>query len=430
MYQRHAMDRASRLLDAFPVVVITGARQVGKTTLARLLLERTGGLYVTLDDLAVADRAARDPRGLVRGSTDGLLVIDEVQLVPDLLREVKLAVDEEPERRFLLTGSANLLTMKPVTESLAGRSAWLEIGPLLWSELADIERPRTIETAFEAASAEEYAASVESRAGAADRSALDAVRRLAVSGSMPGALTFDEEMRAAWHEAYRTTFLERDLRQLGNVEYLPDFNRTLALVMHRTANVLNMSSLGSDVGVTHKTIKRYLGLLETGYQLRLLAPYFANVGKRLIRSPKTLARDTGMAAHIMGVRTWPEAVSSGRDGALLETWVIAEVLALDTLASRPAAPHYWRTSGGAEIDLVLELGEAVVGIEVKSRATIRYEDTAALRSFRSDLGARFRLGVIANLGTEVRVLDDRIVAVPIPMLLGAGAPAIPEIVPL
>jgi len=424
------MERITRLLDVFPVVVITGARQVGKTTLARLVMEGADGLYVTLDELAVADRAARDPRGLVRGLTEGLLVIDEVQLVPDLLREVKLAVDEEPGRRFLLTGSANLLKMKHVTESLAGRSAWLELGPLLWSELGGLERPRTVKAAFDARSAEEYAATVSAQAGPADNSALDAVRRLTVSGSMPGVIPLDGEMRYAWYEAYRTTFLERDLRQLGSVDNLPDFNRALALVMHRTGNVLNMSSLGSDVGVTHKTIKRYLGLLETGYQLRFLPPYFANVGKRLVRSPKIFACDVGLAAYIMGVRSWLEAVGSGREGALLETWVIAEVLALDSLAARPAAPHYWRTSGGAEIDLVLERGEAVVGIEVKSRATIRYADTAALRSLRTDLDGRFKLGIIANLGTEVRVVDDRIVVVPVPMLLGAGSPAIPSVVPL
>ncbi len=430
LYSRHAAERATRLLDAFPVVVITGARQVGKTALAHLLVEAAGGTYVTLDDLAVADRAARDPRGLVRGSAEGLLAVDEVQLVPDLLREVKLAVDEDPSRRFLLTGSANLLKMKDVTESLAGRSAWLEIGPLTWSELGGLSRPRTIDAAFEAASAEEYAEMIAADAGPADLRGLDTVRRLIVGGSMPGVLTLDEEMRAAWYEGYRTTFLERDLRQLGNVEDLGDLNRTLALVMHRTANILNMSSLGSDVGITHKTVKRYLGLLDTGYQLRLLAPYYANVGKRLVRSPKVFACDAGMASHIMGVRSWQEAVSSGRDGALLETWVIAQALALDEFASRPAAAHYWRTSGGAEVDLLLERGESVVGIEVKSRATIRYADTASLRSIREDLGGRFKLGIIANLGTEVRVVDERIVVVPVPMLLGVGSPAIPELVAL
>lgn len=430
LFSRHATERAAHLLNAFPVVVITGARQVGKTTLARLLVEAAGGDYVTLDDLAVADRAARDPRGLVRGAAEGLLAIDEVQLVPDLLREVKLAVDEEPGRRFLLTGSANLLKMKSVTESLAGRSAWLEIGPLSWSELAGMPRPRTIDVAFDTISAEEYAETITTFAGPSDHHALDTARGLIVGGSMPRVLTLDEEMKAVWYEGYRTTFLERDLRQLGNVEDLGDFNRTLALVMHRTANILNMSSLGSDVGITHKTVKRYLGLLETGYQLRLLPPYYANVGKRLVRSPKVFARDAGMASHIMGVRSWQEAVSSGRDGALLETWAIAEVLALDALASRPASAHYWRTSGGAEVDLLLERGESVVGIEVKSRATIRYADTASLRSIREDLGERFKLGIIANLGTEVRVVDDRIVVVPVPMLLGAGSPAIPELVAL
>jgi predicted AAA+ superfamily ATPase len=413
--RRHALERLKKLLGAFPVVAITGARQVGKSTLAQMALGEVGGVYRTLDAIATRSQAIEDAEGFV-GATDGLTVIDEIQLVPGLLRAIKLSVDiDRRPGRFLITGSANLLKMRTVTESLAGRSAWLELGPLSWPEIVGAPMPRVLDVAFAAKDASEFLSAV-----AKPSSHLaEATRIRAIAGGMPPTLGLDSDLRREWYDGYRQTFIERDLRQLSQIENLPEFSRLLSLAMLRTGGVLNKSDLGSDAGLAYPTLRRYLGILEVAYQVWELAPYFVNAGKRLVKTPKLYAGDVGMAAHIANIRSWDDATSMARDGALLETWVMNEIVAANQLAEVRSSLAYWRRSAGPEVDCVLERGDAVVGIEVKATGTVSSSDTRGLRALRDDLGPRFRLGIVAHTGLRAEVLDSRLVTLPIASLLGA-----------
>ena len=398
------------------VVVVTGARQVGKSTLARQVLDQLGGTYLTLDEPATLATASSDPDGLV-AETHGLTVIDEVQRAPDLLRAVKLAVDRDPRPgRFLLTGSANLLTMRTVAESLAGRAGYLELLPLAWSEVVRAPLPTSIDAAFAAASAGEFLTALP----APPEGAAAAAREQALAGGMPATLGFDRQQRRAWYDGYRITFLERDLRQLSEITAIPEFGRLMSLALLRTGGLLNKSGLAVDAGLSVSTVDRYLNLLQVAYQVRLLQPYFVNLGKRLVKSPRVFAVDTGAVAWAAQLTDWAAAAAAARDGALLETFALSDIMAWDGLSGE-SRYSFWRTGAGAEVDLVIERGEAVVGIEIKSSVSVGARDLSGLRALRADLGPRFKLGILAYLGGEARVLDPTLVAVPLASLLGVGA---------
>lgn len=419
---RHLAGVVDGLLDAFRVVVVTGARQVGKSTLARAVLERRPGSYLTLDRPDVLERATRDPLSIAEAHACGLTVIDEVQLAPDLLRTVKLAVDQdERPGAFLLTGSANLLRMSAVTESLAGRAAYVELGPLTLSERLCTPLPRTLDAAFASRTAEEFLAALPVGEPAAAFDLREAVCDAVVTGGMPGTLSMSAEVRRRWYDSYLSTFVERDLWQLGRVDDVPAFRRLYALAMLRTAGLVNRSDLAADAGMDHRTVTRYLDLLDVGYQLRTLTPYATSASKRLVKMPKIYARDSGMAAHISRIENWETALATGAAGRLLEGWAIGELLALDALAGTGSAASFWRTSAGSEVDLLLERGTDIVAIEVKASATVRWSDARALIGLRATFGSRFRMGIIAYLGAEVRMLGDRVCAAPIWTLLGACA---------
>lgn len=423
---RHLTETVLDLLGEFRVVVVTGARQVGKSTLARAVLRQRPGGYLTLDQPDVRERAIADPLGLVSSTGDGLTVIDEVQLAPELLRAVKLAVDRDGRPgAFLLTGSANLLRMRDVSESLAGRAAYVELGPLTLSETTGAPPPRTTDAAFDSSSADAFLSALPASGAGSAGGLRDLVGEAVVGGGMPGTLGMDAQARRRWYAAYLSTFVERDLWQLGRVDDVVAFRRLYALAMLRTAGLLNRADLAADAALDHRTSSRYLDLLDIGYQLRTLPPYAASVTKRLVRMPKLFARDSGMAAHVCRVDTWADARETGLAGALFETWMLAELTAIDALSDAPSGAHFWRTSAGSEVDLLLERGTGLVGIEMKAAETIRWADSRALAAVRDEFGERFRMGVVAYLGSEARVLDDRIVAVPAWTLLGAGNEAPP-----
>ncbi len=420
---RHWSATVSELLDGFPVVVLSGARQVGKSTIALALARERGGTYLTLDDVSIRTQALADPDGLV-GGQQGFVVFDEVQTVPDLLRAIKLSVDRDRRPgRFLLTGSANLLRQRTVGESLAGRSAWIELPPLLWSEIAQRPFPKTLDAAFAAGDA----ADLVRQMPAASLDRIAEARTRAIAGGMPPTLPLSETLRRAWYDGYRQTFLERDLRQLADIENLPEFVRLLNVAALRTATLLNQSALARDVGLSHATLRRYLSLLEVAYQFYELPPYFANLGKRLVKTPKLYAVDVGLVAYLGGLVSWNDAAAQGRAGAMLETWAIGELRALDRLSSAQSTMSFYRTSSGSEVDLVLERGPRIVAIEVKAGTSVGSGDLAGLSELRDRLGARFHLGIVATLGETAVVLGDRLCAIPLPSLLGVTAePSVPR----
>lgn len=418
MLRRHLDTPLARALGEFPAVTLLGGRQVGKTTLARSLASgRWPAGYVTLDDRAVLDAALRDPDGFV----DGLalpVVLDEVQRAPDLLRSVKRAVDRN--RRpgmFLITGSANLLTMKSVSESLAGRAAVFELCPFSWAELHRAAPPATVEALFSCRTARAFLEALPAQSTRVPRNQV--VRRMLAGGYPVPALMSGGAARSQWLESYRQTYLERDVRDLASVASLPDFGRLLTAAALRTGQLLNTAEISRDLGISHNTVRRHLGLLEVTYQAATVRPYFANVGKRLVKTPKLYFNDTGMAAHLMVAGDWATLERQGRAGALVETWAASELRKLLALAEKRTELLFWRTHAGREVDFILARGDRLAAVEVKWAQKIDARDIAGLQGCREDLKESLGLAVVLYAGSQALALDNRTVAVPLPLFFGA-----------
>lgn len=385
-------------LRAMPALVVTGARQVGKSTLAQRL---TPGKrrYYTLDDLDVLDAARRDPEALVGG--DDPVTLDEIQRAPELLRAVKRAIDRKRSPgRFLLTGSANLLLMRQVSESLAGRASYLTLWPMtrreqrgdggagLWEELLATPEKRWLELL--AAQPEEP----------------EDWRSLALRGGFPApalALARPAE-RAVWFDGYVRTYLERDLQDLASIAALPDFRRLMRAACLRLGQLINQTELGRDVGLPQPTVHRWLNLLETSYLLVRLPAYAVNRTKRLIKSPKLYWGDTGVALHLAG------AAEPG--GAHLENLVLHDLLAWHDARLERAELGYWRTATGEEVDFVIETEGRLLPIEVKAGARPRLAEAAHLRSFRAEYGNKARAGLLLHTGTTLEWLAPDVLAAP------------------
>lgn len=420
MIERHIQERITESLQDFPVVLITGARQVGKSTLAQALLsEAWRATYLTLDDRTVLDAVLRDPDGFIDGNPPPL-ILDEVQRAPDLLRAIKRAVDRDRKPGcYLLTGSANLMTLRTVSESLAGRVALHTLYPFSWSELVGQKNPSGIlDYLFES----DHAGVLIERLPRGTVPVLreDIMDRILAGGYPTPALMESVRSRSRWFASYRQTYLERDLRDLANIEYLPEFNRLLSLAAVRTGQLLNYADISRDLGLPYTTLRRYIGLLEVTYQIHLVQPYFANIGKRLMKTPKMHFADTGMACHLGAVEEWSFLERQGRTGALVETWVAAELQKMMDLCDRQTRLLFWRTHAGQEVDFVIERGESLVGIEVKWTKKVNDRDLAGLRSCRGYLGDRLRMSVLLYPGDTVVALDDRTVAIPMSVFFGVA----------
>lgn len=387
------LDRALR---SAPVVVVSGARQTGKSTLVRAL---PGRRYVTLDDLDVRERAQREPDALLSGREP--LTIDEVQRTPELLHAIKRAVDTRRiAGRFVLTGSADLRLMKAVSESLAGRVVHLGLRPMTRTELLGEGRAGRWSELI-AAKDEDWpdvlSAPVAARAD---------WRALARMGGYPTAAHELEEdgAREQWFAGYTQTYLERDLRELSAIGSLVDFRRLMRAACLRIGNLVNQTELGRDVGLPQPTIRRHLGLLELSYQLVSLPAYAVNRTKRLIKSPKLYWGDTGLAMFLAG-ETEPR-------GAHLENLVLADLLAWTGAQVDPPSVLHWRTASGDEVDFVVEGKRTLLPIEVKSSTRVRVDDARGLRAFHGEHGRRSRAGLLLHDGTQVEWLTDRVLAAP------------------
>jgi predicted AAA+ superfamily ATPase len=418
MIRRHLYEIILESLQDFPVVLLTGARQVGKSTLAQALpSERWPAAYLSLDDRTILDAALRDPDGLVTG-TPPPVIIDEVQRAPDLLRAIKRVVDRDHKPgQFLLTGSVNLMTLKTVSESLAGRVVLHELHPFSWSEWAGREPPTSIlRGLFECENSKDILLRLP-RSSVAD--CREGIKERILAGGYPRpTLMKSARSRTRWFEGYRQTYLERDLRDMANLEHLPDFNRLLILSALRSGQLINYSDLSRDLGLPFTTLRRYMGLLELSYQVFLVRPYFANVGKRMVKTPKLYFGDTGMACHLAVVENWSVLERQGRTGALVETWVAGELRKLLSLYDHRMQLMFWRTHTGQEVDFLIERGEELAAIEVKWSQQIVERDLAGLHSCSRDLGKRIRLSLVLYPGNNVFAFDARTIAIPMSVFFG------------
>lgn len=402
-----------RLLEALadtPVVLLVGPRQAGKSTLAQgLAAGPHPAQYVSFDDLPQLDAAQRDPVGFVDGFR-GPVVLDEIQRAPELLLPIKAAVDRDRRPgRFLLTGSARVTLLPTVSESLAGRIEPHTLWPLSQSEL-EIRSGGLVDRLF--------SPQPPADAPAVDRA--DLIERVTVGG-FPEAVTRKRgTRREQWFASYLTSIVQRDLRDLANIERATAIPRVLTSLAQRVRAPLNKADLSSAVGIPRTTLDRYVTLLELAFLVQSLPGWHTSRVKQLTKAPKLLLVDSGLLVHLLDASPERLARDEGLLGTVLECFVGMELVKQLGWSEVRASPFHLRTAAGREIDFVLEARDGgVVGIEVKAAATVRGDDFRHLASLRDRIGERFRRGVVLHPGSTVLPFGDRLEAWPLAALWAA-----------
>jgi len=377
---RHLTPALLAAAEQLPIVSLTGPRQSGKTTLAKMAFP--GHSYINLEAPEVGEAAREDPRGFLR-RLPGPAIIDEAQRAPELFSYLQLAVDEdETPGRFILTGSQNFLLSERISQTLAGRCAILNLLPFSVAELEG----RPARDPFEALQG----------SPAKLESSLD---ELLFRGLYPRVHRPKMDARS-WLADYVATYVERDVRLTINIGQLDLFQRFLKLAAGRTATVLNLSNLARDVGVSPPTIRNWLSVLEASFIIKSLPPYFESFNKRLVKSPKIHFIDTGMLCFLLGIRKPSELEGHPLRGAIFESFVVAEFTKAFLNAGEVPPLYHWRDHGGHEVDLVVDRGRWIDGYEVKSSETIRSSSFSGLSWWREIIGERFGRGGLVFGGTE------------------------------
>ncbi len=387
-------------LRVLPVTVLTGARQTGKTTLTQAL--EPARTYFTLDDVGILYQAERNPDSLLSTRP---VILDEVQRAPQILLAVKRAVDTSRRAGdFILTGSANLLLMKQVAETLAGRAIYLDLPPFCpteWQERKGALSPldRLFDEDFDWREWPDEPG--------------DWTTWL-VRGGFPPALEINSEAdRGLWFAAYVQTYLERDLRQLSAISSLPDFQRLMMLAAQRTGKLLNQADLARDAALSHPTAHRHLNLLETGCMITRLRPLATNPTAALVKAPKLLWTDCGLASWLAGIRSSADVTARMDSGFWLEQTLFQTLETWRSLDPRQRKLHFWRNRSGHEVDFILEEAGKFVALEIKASSQVTANDATGIRAFREDLKRKssFVRGVVLHSG-KARPLEDGILTLP------------------
>jgi len=373
MIDRKAGKFTLRLAQQFPAVLILGPRQCGKTTLAKEFL---AGEYFDLEKPSDRQVFAGDAELAFRHFT-GPCILDEAQVLPELFPVLRALIDEQRERcgRFFLLGSVNPALVRAISESLAGRVGLVELTPFLFSEVADL----------------------------AGRN----VASLWLRGGFPDAfLAADESSWALWQDNYLRTLVERDLVRQGVRLSAFEMQRFMGLLTHHHGGLLNASELGRAMGLSYHTVGAFLDILEGHFLIRRLPPYFANLGKRLVKSPKVYLRDSGLLHHLLGIPDERRLLESPQRGSSWEGFVIEQLIALETLAHVGSRFYFYRTHAGAEVDLIIDRGQTRIGYEVKCSASVGKGDWSNLRG-AIDAGI-IQSGFVVYLGERSFPVEERI----------------------
>lgn len=406
-YPRMIESHVTESLTDTPVVLIAGPRQAGKTTLARQVANNQGMHYLTLDDEVVLLAAKEDPVGMIRNLDRA--IIDEIQRAPQLLLAIKKSIDEDRRPgRFLLTGSANLMALPTVADSLAGRMETLTLLPLSQGELYGAAN-NWLDSVFAGRIPEISTPLI-------GKSLYEAVLR----GGYPEAVSRKTpKRRITWARQYIDALIQRDVRDVAGLEKLDHLPRFLRALAHTSGQLCNYSQLGGQVGLDHKTVARYMGVFEQMYLLKRVEVWGRNRLSRIVKTPKLQFIDSGLLATLADVSSIDTSPDLGRFGHILESFVYGELRKINTAADKNYALLYYRDHDQYEVDLIAEDSSGrMVGIEVKAAATVKSSDLRGLKRLSTLAGDQFVLGVILYDGLETLPIGDRLWAVPISTLWG------------
>jgi uncharacterized protein len=399
MFKRHLAPSLKSALGDTPVTLLVGARQSGKSTLAKQVSK---AIYLTLDDFNVRSPMQQDPYGFLKGFA-GAIILDEIQRAPESFLSIKRLVDENRQAgKFLLTGSANVLLLPKLADSLAGRMEILRLWPLAQSEIEN-KRSNVIDKLFnQGLSSKKYTVDI-----------ADICERI-VRGAYPEVVSRDPSRRNAWFDSYIQTMLERDVRDLANIQALSDMPQLLRLLAGRTSTLHNQSEVSRLLGLPNSSLGRYLTLLEQTFLIHTLPAWSKNFSKRLVKAPKILVTDTGLASHLLGIDASKLSKDSKLLGQLLETFIALEILRHLAWSQTKARLYHFRSQSGQEIDLLLEsYAGDVLGIEVKASSQVSAKDLSALQTLRDELKDSFKAGIVFYTGETLLPQGEKLWLVPL-----------------
>ena len=396
--KRAIREDLEEYLKYFPVLLISGARQVGKSTLAlHLDIEN----YITLDDINIYEMAKNDPKAFIENLKKPV-IIDEAQRLPQLMITIKEYIDKDRiNGQFILTGSASLQGFKDISDSLAGRVGIVELYPLSLKEKA--QNKQNIIDMF-LGSLDEYILKKYDNSKFTDA---------IIDGGYPEILKIDsQKVKYLWFSSYIRTYIESDARELANIRNIDKFINMYRLCMIRSGNMFNKNELQKEAGLDNRTFDSYFAVMEHTYQIKKLQPFFKNQLKRLIKTPKIYATDTGVLTHLLQITTKEQFEKSHYKGDIIETFIYDELLKANTSALNKAGIFYYRTSDKKEIDFILEFGEKVIAIEIKSSTSVSKSDFKHIYHLQKEIPNTFDKGIVLYGGEDFLRLDEKMYAVP------------------
>jgi len=399
---RTIMNDLKDYLKYFPVLLISGARQVGKSTLALHLNIKN---YITLDDINMYEMAKNDPKGFIE-SLEKPVVIDEAQRLPLLMITIKEYIDKDRiNGQFILTGSTSLQGFKDISDSLAGRIGIVELYPLSLKEKNN--KTENIIDLF-SADLDPYVFKKYDNSN---------IVQNIIDGGYPEILKIDSlKAKYLWFSSYIRTYIESDAKELANIRNIDKFISMYRLTMLRSGNIFNKSEVQGEAKLDNKTFDSYFNVLEHTYQVQKLKPFFKNELKRVIKSPKVYATDTGVLSYLLQITTPKEYEASHYKGDILETFVYDELIKAKTYCQKPAELYYYRTSDKKEIDFILEFSSKVVAIEIKSSKSVSKSDFKHIYHLASEIPKEFDKGIILYNGDQVLRIDKNMYAIPLGFL--------------
>jgi len=392
MYQRSVDNILKEALQISPVVLLSGARQVGKSTLCLSINQE----YRVFDDLSQRESALTDPKGYIE-SLPKPITLDEIQKVPEVLEGVKMSVDKQRiNGHFLLTGSANVLDMKRAKDTLAGRLIEIEMLPLSQKEIAHKSEENIIDILFD------KGISGLTNTPISYQEVFSAI----IKGGYPEILKIDSSRgKALWFNSYISTYVERDIRDVGELRDISAFIRFYNIIAPRSCKLMNKSSLASDSNLSEVTVANYLSMLEMIYQISLLQPFSSNISKRFIKSSKLYMRDSGVFCHLLGIRTANDLINSTYKGDAVETFVYSELLKHISYSLNQPEIYHYRTNDKKEIDFIVQKADKIFAIEIKSSQTIKKEAFKHIIDFQTK-STREIIGIVFYGGDRILSFGD------------------------